>query len=347
VKIVCIAALLVPFAGCLVEPVPVPPEALKNVDAVEEIGPDEGFQVHIPPFEVPGGVEVQDCYFVAVPDINHGEDVFIDHFKLGQRPGSHHLNVFRVNTIFDLSGQPGDVVHGGECRLSPNWSDWPLVVNSQESNVDEDVFDWQLPDGVAQRFHPGELLMVQTHYVNANIQKSQAGGEARINFYKSPIEHPIEMGTLFATQQSIRICQSDPVVSYNGTCSFPAGTDIHIAAANGHAHSRLTSLDMFTWDGLSLDDPPAAAKFYESKSWEEPPMSIGLDAVTPSGGGVWWTCNYEWHEPAVGCDIVNARDHQQQNDCCYTFGNSAEVSEHCNVFVYYWPKVDSASVFCN
>ena len=34
-----------------------------------------------------------------------------------------------------------------------------------------------------------------------------------------------------------------------------------------------------------------------------------------------------------------------QLDCCYTFGNSAEVAEHCNVFVYYWPKVES-DVFC-
>ena len=342
VGVVLVGVVLV--GGCLLEPVGAP-TGDPSVDGVEELTPSEGFQIHVAPFEVPSGVEVQDCYFVAVPDINHGEDIFIDRFKLGQRTGSHHLNVFRVNTIFNLSGAPGDVVHGGECRISPNWSDWPLVVNDQQSSNGE--FDWTLPDGVAQRFHPGELLMVQTHYVKANLQKTPTGGEARINFYLSKAASPIEMGTLFATQQSIRVCQSQPAVSYSGTCNFPVGKDVHIAAANGHAHSRLTSLEMYTWDGLSLDQPADDAMFYKSEHWDEPPMSVGLDAKAPGGGGVWWTCNYQWHEPATGCDVVNERDHQQAGDCCYTFGNSAEVAEHCNVFVYYWPKVDSSSIFCD
>jgi hypothetical protein len=333
--------------ACLVSPAPIPAGVAENVDKIPDMTPDEGFQIHIPYFEVPQGVEVQDCYFVAVPDVNNGQDVWIDRFELGQRPGSHHLNVFRVNTIWNLSGNPGDVVRGGECRISTNWSDWPLVVNDQASSTGDGTFDWQLPDGVAERFHPGELLMVQTHYVNANIQKTPLGGEAKIDFYKSAHAEPIEMGTLFATQQSIRICESHPVVSFNGTCSFPAGQDIHIAAANGHAHSRLTSLDMFTWDGHTLDDPPQSAKFYESLHWDEPPMATGLNDIAPNGGGVWWTCNYEWSPPAVGCAEVNERDHEQANDCCYTFGNSAETAEHCNIFVYYWPKVDDQSIFCD
>src|SRR5690348_7982308 len=120
------------LAGCLVSPAITPPEDLANVDAVPDLTPDQGFQIHIPYFEVPQGVEVQDCYFVAVPDLNgDGKDLWINRFEMGQRPGSHHLNVFRVNTIWNLQGNPGDVVHGGECRISTNWSDWPLVVNDQ------------------------------------------------------------------------------------------------------------------------------------------------------------------------------------------------------------------------
>jgi hypothetical protein len=313
---------------------------------LEELTPDKGFSLHGPSFEVPPGVETQDCYFFEVPDIDDGQDVWINRFQMAQRPGSHHMNIFRVNTVVYLGGQPGDVVRGGECRISTNWSDWPLVANSQESNPDEPTIDWQLPDGVAQRFHPHELLMVQSHYVNASLQKTPAGGEVRINFYKSPVTNPIEMGTLFATQQSIRICQSNPVVSYDGACSFPSGTEIHVAAANGHFHGRGTRLQMYAWDGQSLDHPGDDAMFYESTDWNEPPMMTDLDARIPSGGGVWWTCNYAWREPAAGCDIVNELDNEQANDCCYTFGNSAENAEHCNVFVYYWPKVDS-DIFCN
>ena len=317
------------------------------VGGVPELGPAEGFSVHIAPFDVPPGVETQDCYFIEVPDLNAGADIFIDRFTMGQRTGSHHMNVFRVNSIHNLSGQPGDVVRGGECRISVNWSDWPLVVNSQESSVDEPVVDWQLPAGVAQRFHPHELLMVQSHYVNADLQSSPSGGEVRINFYRSTHENPVEMGSLFATQQSIRICEHGPVEQlYTGTCSFPSGADVHIVAANGHFHSRGRTFEMFTWDGLTLDPPPEEALFYRSANWNEPEMAINLDAQVPSGGGVWWNCDYEWQEPLAGCASVNERDPLQANDCCYTFGNSAEDAEHCNAFIYYYPKLES-DVFCN
>jgi hypothetical protein len=178
--------------------------------------------------------------------------------------------------------------------------------------------------------------------VNADLQTSPTGGEVRVNFYKSAVEDPIELGTLFATQQSIRICQSVPGIQrYTGSCQFPPGEQIHVAAANGHFHGRGKTLEMFSWDGLSIDDPPAEDMFYLSDDWNEPPMAIGLDAVVPSGGGVFWACSYEWQQPSSGCDLVNERDHDQQGDCCYTFGNSATNAEHCNVFVYYWPKVES------
>lgn len=326
--------------GC---PPPVEPPAPEVV--LVELTPDRGFSLHVPGFEVPAGVETQDCYFVAVPDINHGEDVWIDHFAIAQRQGSHHMNIFRVNTISFLGGSPGDIVRGGECRISTNWSDWPLVVNSQES--EEPVVDWVLPEGVAQRFAPGELLMVQTHYVNATLQNTPAGGEVRVNFHKSPLSAPIEMGTLFATQQSIRICQNGPQEPvYSGSCSFPPGQEVHVAAANGHFHGRGTKFEMFTWDGQTLDQPPAEDSFYVSDNWNDPPMSINLDKVVPPGGGIWWDCHYRWQEPEAGCDVVNERDDNQEGDCCYTFGNSAQNAEHCNVFVYYWPKVGS-DVFCN
>ena len=330
-----------------------PPEAPPpdvDVSILEELTADRGFSYHIQPFQVPAGIETQDCFFVEVPDINSGEDVWIDRFAIAQKEGSHHMNIFRKNSIVNLDGAPGDIVRGGECRISTNWADWPLVANSQESSLEKPIVDWVLPEGVAQKFRPGEVLMLQTHYVNASIQATPAGGEVRINFYKSKFADPIEMGTLFATQQSIRICQpsdlnNPPVEVYSGTCSFPPGTAVHVAAANGHFHGRGVGFDMFTWDGLTGDHPPDADRFYRSENWNEPPMSIDLDAVVPAGGGIWWDCSYQWREPAAGCDIVNERDHDQEGNCCYTFGNSAENAEHCNAFVYYWPKVES-SVIC-
>lgn len=339
----CVAlALALALAGC---PPPSPPELIGGLTPLAD---GEGWTAYVPPFAVPPGVEVQDCYFMAFPDLNgDGSDVWIDHFAMASRTGTHHMNIFRVNSIVHLSGQDGDVVHGGECRISTNWSDWPLVVNSQESSPEKPVVDWVLPEGVAQRFVPGEMLMVQTHYVNADLQVTPNGGEVIVNFHKSKLTNPIEMGTLFATQQSIRICQSNPEPLFSGSCGFASGsgTGFTIAAANGHFHSRGSTFRMFAWDGVSIDHPGEDAGFYESTSWDEPPMSLNLDVAVPNNGGIWWDCQYQWQEPAQGCDEVNDRDPEQAGDCCYTFGNSAEFSEHCNVFAYYWPKTED--IFCN
>ena len=61
---------------------------------------------------------------------------------------------------------------------------------------------------------------------------------------------------------------------------------------------------------------------------------------------MWWNCSYQWALPASGCGVVNEKDPEQAGDCCYTFGGNTSVGEHCNVFVYYYPKTLS-DVFCN
>lgn len=330
---------------------------------LEDLTAEKGFSLRTPEFEVPAGEELQDCYFLRVPDISNGEDIWVSRIETAINPGSHHMNLFRVRTIVGLDPEAGEsiqlgnieakVIRGGsaptgECWKSGNWADWPLVANSQNSNPDNPYTDWTLPDGVAHRFSPGELLMLQTHYVNATTQRTPFRGRVGVNLHKfSKATPPIELGTLFATQQSIRICRSNPTVHFSGACSFPAGENITITAANGHFHSRGRRFDIYRWDGRSEDLPSEDARFYTSDRWDDPPMATGLQTVTPSGGGVLWTCDFQWAEPAIGCQAVDARDKQMANDCCYTFGPIVEISEHCNAFVYFYPKVEKTDIFCN
>ncbi len=42
---------------------------------------------------------------------------------------------------------------------------------------------------------------------------------------------------------------------------------------------------------------------------------------------------------------LDALDPLHANDCCYTFGPKVETSEHCNVFLYYWPKTADVTCF--
>jgi len=293
---------------------------------LDDLTPADGFSLRVPAFEIQPGHESQKT--IVGLDPAAGQPV---------RMGSYDATV--VEGADDYKTSP--------CWNSANWADWPLVANSQHANPDDPYTDWKLPTDVVIRLQPGEMLMVQTHYVNTTDQPSEYGGKVGINFYRHRGSAPTqELGTLFATQQSIRVCQSRPSVTYSGTCRFP-NADVTITAANGHFHKRGRQFDMYAWDGQTETTPPDAARFYRSDAWDDPPMARDLAVVPPTSGGVWWSCSYEWQPPSVGsCDEVNAKDPAHAGDCCYTFGGNTDIGEHCNVFVYYYPRVAS-DVFCN
>lgn len=323
----------------------------------------KGFQLVTEDTVVPAGTEQQDCYFFKVSELaaSNGlpadKPVNLHRIQAAQRDGSHHMNIFRVKTIVGLDPAKGRVQKAqngvGECFKSPNWADWPLVANSQ---IDGSI-EWTYPDGVANTFQPDEWLMLQTHYVNAGTQKTpDAIGKVRVNFWTiADAEVKYQLGTLFATKQSIRVCRSNPTPTYEGSCQINSPTPVNIIGANGHFHSRGKKFEMYAWDGTSTITPAADKKFYTSTAWEEPPMltSPGLNLEVPSKAGVWYSCSFEWQAPQapVSCDSLNNYDKTKYMtpdsslDCCYTFGPVVDQNEHCNAFVYYYPKADNVTCF--
>jgi hypothetical protein len=294
----------------------------------------QGFQLATAAWEVPKGTEQQRCYFFRVPGSGTAP-LWVSRIVAAQNPGSHHLNVFRVKTIVNLDGEDGDLVDGGECWKSGNWADWPLVINSQESVAGKNVVDWTLPSGVAHKFVPGEKLMLQTHYVNANTQSTPGRAKALVNFDFVEQQDPplMELGTVFATNQNIRICPGDTNKSFTTTCRFARGTNVTIAAANGHFHSRGVK---FTMTAVDQDNNTVGGDFYTSTQWADPVWTPDLSVQIGANGGIGYTCTFTM--PANGCG-------DPANGCCATFGGHVETQEHCNAFVYYYPKVDDATCF--
>src|SRR5687768_12109347 len=76
-------------------------------DVALDPGNTDGARFETPAFDVAQGAEIQDCYFLEMPDLAGGADYFIDRVRLGTNSGSHHMNVFRVKTILAL-GRPED-----------------------------------------------------------------------------------------------------------------------------------------------------------------------------------------------------------------------------------------------
>ena len=322
----------------------------------------QGFQFGTPEFTVPAGTEEQDCYFYQVKDLAKAagldptKPVNLHHVQVAQTTGSHHMNIFRVRTIVNLGPSGGLVQKGtdgmGQCFVSSNWADWPLVINSQqEGNV-----DWTYPDGVANVLQPDEWLMLQTHYVNASTQQTPEPAKVNVNFWTIPDSKvTAHLGTIFATNQSIRICESNPAPKYSASCQINSPMPVQVIGANGHFHSRGKEFDIYKWDGKSTTTPPDSDRFYQSEMWNEPPMlhSPSLDVTIQSGGGIWYSCSYEWQEPppSIGCTGLNAYDEMKymtpanQVDCCYTFGSQVDKNEHCNAFIYYYPETQNVNCF--
>src|SRR5579859_7616160 len=88
---------------------PNPPDP--SVLAVPPTG--QGFQMTTQEISVPSGTEEQDCYFFKVSDLakSNGLDptqpVNLHRVENAPREGSHHMNVFRVRTIYNLDPAKG------------------------------------------------------------------------------------------------------------------------------------------------------------------------------------------------------------------------------------------------
>jgi hypothetical protein len=309
-------------------------------------------------FTVGAGQEVQNCYFFQVSELEKSaglptdQPLEVNRVQIVEKAGSHHMNIFRVRTIQPGGLDPanGPAVYGvngsSQCFVSSNWQDWPLLANTQQAGDQ----DWTYPTGVANELAPTEWLMLQVHYVNATTQTTPNGGQVAVNLWTLPADQvKAQIGTLFATDQNIRICQSNPTPTFSKGCQFGSSTPVTIIGANGHFHSRGKEFDMYTWDGTSTTTPPESSRFYQSLSWSEPPMahSPALDVTVPANGGVWYSCAYQWEQPpsSIGCgtlDIYDLKKHPTaQADCCYAFGPLVDENEHCNAFVYYYPKQDN------
>src|SRR5581483_1896713 len=133
-------------------------------------------------------------------------------------------------------------------------------------------------------------------------------------------------GTLFATNQNIQVCPGDNKF-FEKTCRVPNA--VTIVGANGHFHSRGTRFSIFQWDQNSGKGP----MFYDNTSWDDPLMATGLSVPIPEMAGIVYRC--EFQVPSTACG-------DPANNCCFKFGPKVETSEHCNAFVYYYPKADSA-----
>jgi hypothetical protein len=232
-------------------------------------------------------------------------------------PGSHHLLAYRS----DLTALPDGQTAGVTWACSDG--SWMVHMRGSYYEAQQPLSRRDLPTGVAHRFQPGEVVIMQTHYLNPGTDPLAAHAKLTL--------HTVEVGTV--PQEAGSIMFSDVNINVpagakgRSTLTCPITSDIHPALLWSHMHKQGSNFVANT------DDSVAAAAvggvLYAENDWSEPqPRAYPFDPPVTLHAGTNIT---------FSCDFTNP------NSYTLTFGQSAEMNEMCILHGMYWPRMTSPS----
>jgi hypothetical protein len=264
---------------------------------------------------VPAGQELFKCIYGQFPmDSVTAVSSAESHYT----PGSHHMLAYRT----DLTAIPDGQTGVWDC------ADGSWIIHERGSYYEAQQPDEQrtLPEGVAHEFQPGEVIIIQAHYIN--VTDLDIDAHVQFKLHTMDVEDVVqEAGTIYFNDTSIMI---PPHARAGVTMTCPIPQDINLAFLWSHMHKRGTHFLVTT------DDPIAAAKLgstlYEESDWSEP-----KPREYPEG---------EENELHAGSHITFSCEYQNDSDNTFIFGNSAATNEMCILHGMYFPRMSSFSEQC-
>ena len=224
----------------------------------------QGVQMKIAAFPVPANTEIQSCYFFKVSDLEAAaglpadQPIEVHRVQIVQKPGSHHMNVFRVAGAPTRLDPTMGTVHGHErAGCSASSARTGRTGHCSPTRSSRATRTGRTPTASPTSSSPTEMLMLQTHYVNAATQQTPGGAQVAVNLWTLPEEsghraarHPLRDRPEHPDLRE----QPDADLSRSG-CQFKSATPVTVIGANGHFHSRGKEFDMYPWDGTSTTTP--------------------------------------------------------------------------------------------
>lgn len=272
--------------------------------------PANGFQITMQA-TVKAGSEVLECSWYQMPAQPEEVIQWRSHFD----PGSHHLVLFRT----DLTGTP-PAAGTFDC----NGSDWMNHVRGVAFAAQLTSTDITLPAGVSQHFQPNEVILVQSHYLNAGDSPITAHVEVN-GYYGDPATITQHAGTLFFYDPFIYVPPRANGATATLRCPIPA--DIHLLTAGSHMHKRGIS---YLANALHADG--TSEQLYTTTSWDAPEPRDFTDNgtnVLHAGSSIQYTCTYANPDATP-----------------YIEGPSAEKNEMCMFVGLYYPQLPPSAEFC-
>lgn len=261
---------------------------------------------------VPAGKEIFRCQLFRLPTSADGE-LFISGTSHEYTPGSHHYLVFRTELTTIPAGldQPFDCAEGG---------------GVMEKYARGFVFGGQTPkesrtypDGAAIALKSGEIVVLQSHYINAG--KTDVPATVTVNLNTIPkSDLKVRAGVMRMYDPYIHIA---PKSTATAQMRCPIKKDITVVQMVPHMHQR--GAKETAW----IDPPGARATepTLINEDWEHP-KEFGGKLEVKAGSSFRYQCAY-----------------RNEEDRAVYQGQSA-TDEMCMLTAFYYPAMAPEEEFC-
>jgi hypothetical protein len=263
---------------------------------------------------VPSGAELHRCIYAQFPtDRVTAVPKVESHYTVG----SHHLLAYRS----ELTAIPENGAGLLDCFAS-GAAGFERGSYYEAQQPDEHR---ELPPGIAHLFQPGEVVVLEAHYINSTDKDVDAHVEL-ITHTMNPDDVKQEAGSIFFNNVNISV---PPHGTSHSEMSCTLSQDINLALLWSHMHARGVNFVAETDDDGAED---VLGTLYAEKDWSEP-----KPRVYPSDPPV---VLHAGSHIKFGCDFKN------DSDQTFRFGQSAETNEMCILHGMYWPRMPRPAEQC-
>jgi hypothetical protein len=263
--------------------------------------------------DVPAGGEMFKCQFVTLPDA----PAYMVAGQHSYKPGSHHLLMYTT----DLTSIPAGGDQLQDCYEGTNNTIMShirgVLYGGQTPTGSE-----QMPPGVGMRTTANQVLLFQTHYLNAGATTLHATVDVDLTLDEGS-DITTNAGILFFYDPFIDV-PPGATAKASMRCLIP--NDITLISGVSHYHARGNGY------GAYLDpavDQLATTPFYTTTSWSSP-NALTTNMAIKAGSRIRFECDYD-----------NTTGTQE-----YVQGPSAATNEMCMFIGTYYPDMGQITDLC-
>jgi hypothetical protein len=260
--------------------------------------PENGIQLHLPPFTIGPGREREVFYYLEKPFAAFSEDVIVQRIDIHMSEHSHHFIVYEWRGAQNPPQGFRDI--GG---VSDIITQRRFILGSQQS-----FFTLAFPPGVGLKFSKDTSFDFNSHYVNLNNEQPLMG-EVYVNiFFAPPGSITTFVKPIFDINFQINV---PPNQTRTTTAIFPSSTqpadpafatngrvlrETHVYSISSHMHRHGVRFQVFlTQNGVNVDPP---RRVYDNFDWDDPVYTVfDPPLVLQPGQGLRYEATHFYHDP--------------------------------------------------